>query len=234
MATLVFAPMLSGSRIALSMLGVLLIGPLVALAAARSDTVASTPEVSTPLDDRDATWKEAMVEGSLLWARASFRYLVQLGPVMVIAGFASGLVVQWISPATVSTWLGNNPTGVAIAATLGVLINVPLMFEIPLVAALLLVGMGTAPAATLLFAAAAGGPITFWGLAKVLPRRAIVTFMTATWGLGLVGGLGVLAIDGLFETDGPGLRESTLAARADEHSTSAPVNPKSSRPRTVC
>ena len=214
MATLVFAPMLSGSRMALSMLGVLLIGPLVALAAARSEQVTSTPEVPTPLDATDATWKEAMVEGSLLWVRASLRYLVQLGPVMVIAGFASGLVVQWISPATVSTWLGNNPTGVAIAATLGVLINVPLMFEIPLVAALLLVGMGTAPAATLLFAAAAGGPITFWGLAKVLPRRAIVTFMTATWGLGLVGGLGVLAIDPLFGSDGPGLRESTLAARA--------------------
>ena len=215
MATMVFAPMLSGSRIALSMLGVLLIGPLVAMAAARSEKVTSTPEVPTPLDDHDATWKESIAEGSLLWIRASVRYLVRLGPVMVIAGFASGLVVQWISPATVSSWLGNNPTGVAVAATLGVLINVPLMFEIPLVAALLLVGMGTAPAATLLFAAAAGGPITFWGLARVLPRRAIVTFMAATWGLGLVGGLAVLAIDPLLEGNVPALRESALAAGAE-------------------
>ena len=54
--------------------------------------------------------------------------------------------------------------------------------------------MGTAPAATLLFTAAAGGPITFWGLAKVMPRRAIATFATATWGIGAVGGLAVLGL----------------------------------------
>ena len=224
MAALVFAPMLSGSRMALSVLGALLIGPLVAMTVARSERVTSAPEVPTPLDTRDATWKEAIAEASLLWIRSSVGYLVRLGPVMVIAGFASGLVVQWISPATVSLWLGNNATGVLVAATLGVLINVPLMFEIPLVAALLLVGMGTAPAATLLFVAAAGGPITFWGLARVLPRRAIVTFAGATWCLGLVGGLGVLAIDPLFEGDGPGLRDSVLAARALEANQSSGIS----------
>ena len=86
--------------------------------------------------------------GLKAWARASLRYFFRLAPVMVLAGFVSALVIQWVSPETVSQYLGNNLQGVAIAATLGVLINVPLMFEIPLVAALLLVGMGEAPAAT--------------------------------------------------------------------------------------
>ncbi len=213
MAVLVFAPMLSGSRVALSVLGALVIGPLVAMAAGRlqRDTQpVESPVVAAP----DASWREAILEGCLLWVRASTGYLIRLGPIMVVAGFASGLVVQWISPATVDTFLGNNVTGVLVAATIGVLINVPLMFEIPLVAALLLVGMGTAPAATLLFAAAAGGPITFWGLAKVLPRRATATFVGATWGLALIGGLVVVMIDPLFDTDEIGLRDSVLAGRA--------------------
>ena len=44
---------------------------------------------------------------------------------MVLAGFASGFAIQWISPSTVETYLGNDLMGVAIAATLGLLINVP-------------------------------------------------------------------------------------------------------------
>ena len=222
MAVLVFAPMLSGSRIALSVLGALLIGPLVAIAAGSRGREIEPPESPIAIDDPDASWREAIFEGVLLWARASVGYLVRLGPIMVIAGFASGLVVQWISPATVSSFLGNNATGVAVAATIGVLINVPLMFEIPLVAALLLVGMGTAPAATLLFAAAAGGPITFWGLVRILPRKAIVAFVGATWSIALIGGLAVMAIDSLFEGDELGLRDSVLAARAANSDPFAP------------
>ncbi len=117
-----------------------------------------------------------------------------MGPIMVVAGFASGLAIQWITPETVSTYLGNDLTGIAIAATFGLLINVPLLFEIPLVALLLLLGMGVAPAATLLFTAAAAGPITFWGLSKVMPRRAIATFAITTWVLGAIGGLAVLGL----------------------------------------
>ena len=91
------------------------------------------------------------------WAKASLGYLVRMGPIMVVAGFISGLVIHGLSPSTIATYLGNDFQGVAIAATFGILINVPLLFEIPLVALLLLLGMGTAPAATLLFTAAAGG-----------------------------------------------------------------------------
>ena len=113
------------------------------------DTAGQDPEAV-------ASWRAVLIEGMKAWARSTFRYFIRLAPVMVLAGFASAFFIQWVSPDTVSTYLGNNPQGIAIAATLGLLINVPLMFEIPLVAALLLVGMGEAPAATLLFAAAAG------------------------------------------------------------------------------
>ena len=133
---------------------------------------------------------------------------------MVLAGFASALVIQWISPDTVGEYLGNNAQGVVIAATLGVLINVPLMFEIPLVAALLLVGMGEAPAATLLFAAAAGGPVTFWGLLRSMPKRTVASLAAATWGLGVAAGLGILFLGPVVGGEGVGIRASVTGGAA--------------------
>jgi len=159
----------------------LLLGPFVAFVVRRrpDSTVQSIRIDSAPAADC-LSWRRVIRDGMRDWLTTSIRYLVGLGPIMVLAGFASGFAIQWISSNTVETYLGNDLLGVASAATLGLLINVPLLFEIPLVAALLLVGMGTAPAAVLLFTAAAGGPITFWGLAKVLPKRAVFVFATAT------------------------------------------------------
>ena len=217
MALMVFTPMLAGARIGLSLVGALLLGPLVVFAIGRWQREAVTQDelpVIPVQDILETRWLQIIKEGLRDWLFASTRYFFRLAPIMVLAGFASALAIQLISPDTVSRFLGDNFSGIVLAATLGLLINVPLLFEIPLVAALLLVGMGTAPAATLLFAAAAGGPITFWGLARVMPRKAIAVFATATWTLGIVGGLSVLALGTLFGGDGPNLRVS--ASKASE------------------
>ena len=226
MAILVFTPMLAGSRIVLSIVGALLIGPLVAIAAGQRGQASSVEPMDIDWNERaPSTWKRALSEGFQEWIKASLGYLIRLGPVMVIAGFASGLAIQWISPDNVSAFLGNDIQGVAIAATLGILINVPLLFEIPLVAALMLLGMGTAPAATLLFTAAAGGPITFWGLARVIPKRATAAFVTTTWGLGLIGGFSVLALAALVEETkfgiNPGVASATVGESEDAASAPA-------------
>lgn len=229
MAVTVFAPILAGSRIALAVLGGLMIGPLVAQVASmrnRRGRIDATEGVA--LDDSGpSTWREVLIEGLMDWAKASTRYLLRLGPLMIAAGLVSGFVVQWLSPDLVERFLGNDVAGIAVAATFGILINVPLLFEIPLVAALLLVGMGTAPAATLLFTAAAAGPFTFWGLAKVLPKRAIVVFGAATWALGALGGLAVLGLDPLT-TDPPlaGMQvRPGVAKRADSTLDDSKVTP---------
>ena len=198
MAAMVFAPIIGGTRIAVSLVAALLIGPLVALVVGERHVESLGIQVNEQPDaGARSSWGEALSEGMRDWVKASSGYLIKLGPVMVLAGFGSALVLQWVSPDSVSRFLGDNLTGIAVAATLGILINVPLLFEIPLVAALLLVGMGTGPAATLLFAAAAGGPVTFWGMAKILPKRAVATLIAATWVLGAVGGVAVLAIEPL-------------------------------------
>ena len=93
-------------------------------------------EVELELEPIEEPWGPAMKEGFTEWGRSSFGFLVRMGPIMAIAGFASGLAIQWVSPDVVSEYLGNDLTGIAIAATFGILINVPLLFEIPLVALL--------------------------------------------------------------------------------------------------
>ncbi len=196
MTFFVFTPLLGSARVVFGIVGAVAIGPIVAKVASRwgRDSFAEleAQELEGPVDV--GPWNGALREGFRDWARLSIGYLLRLGPMMVIAGFASGLAMQWISQETVSAYLGNNVTGVVIAATFGLLINVPLLFEIPLVALLLILGMGTAPAATLLFAAAAGGPITFWGLSKVMSKAAIASFAGATWVVGVIGGLLILVI----------------------------------------
>ena len=220
MAALVFTPMLAGSRVGISLIAALFLGPLVAWLAGRNrsgpqadqDLVAVAQadfrDSLAPVCTEDLSWRTVLLQGIKDWAKSSFRYFVRLAPPMVLAGFVSALVIQWVSPDTVGEYLGNNPQGVAIAATLGVLINVPLMFEIPLVAALLLVGMGEAPAATLLFVAAAGGPVTFWGLLRSMPKRVVASLAAATWALGAVAGLGILFLSPVVGGEGVGIRAS--------------------------
>ncbi|HJN91959.1 MAG TPA: hypothetical protein QGF05_04425 [Dehalococcoidia bacterium] len=139
---------------------------------------------------------------------------------MVLAALLSGLVIQWISVDVVEEFLGDNLLGIMIAAAVGVLINVPLLFEIPLVALLLVIGAGTAAAATLLFTAAAAGPITFWGLARVMPKRAVATFGASTWALGVLGGLAVLGIASVVDDDGCGVRDGVVASPPTVEDTS--------------
>ena len=223
MTAIVFTPLLTGSRVVLGIVAGLLVGPLVAFAIGRraKARLEHDSQLESPAPD-DSTWRQALSEGLGDWAAISARYAIRLGPLMVAAAFATGLVLQWVNPRIVPSLLGDNVQGVAVAATIGILINVPLMFEIPLVAALLLAGMGTGPAAALLFTAAAAGPFTFWGLAKAIPKRAVVALGAATWGFGALGGLGVL----LLSTLAPGPALAGLESRSDAaRSLEAPAAP---------
>ena len=219
MVFFVFSPLLGFSRLFLAIVGAALIGPIVVMAVRKGrhdDPWVSLETPELPQEPQETDWGPALAEAFRDWVKTSLGYLVRMGPIMVVAGFASGYVLQLISPGTVSEYLGNDVLAVIIAATFGILINVPLLFEIPLVALLLMLGMGTAPAATLLFTAAAGGPITFWGLAKVMPKRAIVAFAGATWALGAIGGLAVMGIGATIWEDGDGLRIDTPTASAGQ------------------
>ncbi len=224
MVFFVFTPVLGASRLVMALMGAILIGPLVVMAL-RKDRAGDGRRGPQPWsydpESEPRAWRPTMREAFRDWARVSVGYLIRMGPIMVVAGFASGFVIQWISPDTVSAYLGNDVGGVALAATFGLLINVPLLFEIPLVALLLILGMGTAPAAALLFTAAAGGPVTFWGLARVIPLRGIGAFAAATWLVGAGGGLAVLGVGAVLWRDA---EASTAQLRAAPRTASGERN----------
>ena len=194
MSFFIFTPLIGFSRVLMAVVSVIVIGPIVARAL-RSSSVSEEPYQNihlTHMHTDDSSWKRAVIESFRDWPKFSLIYLLRMAPIMVAAGLFSGLVIQWVTPGTVGSYLGDDLTGVLIAASLGLLINVPLLFEIPLVALLLGLGAGTAAAATLLFAAAAGGPITFWILAKTMPKRGVAIFASGIWITGVAGGLAVL------------------------------------------
>ncbi|MDP7627766.1 MAG: FG-GAP-like repeat-containing protein [SAR202 cluster bacterium] len=208
MVILVFSPQIGTSRIALSIIGALLLGPLVGWISNQANAMKTAGDendlrvnIETNLGGDGITWKESLLTAFLLFGRSTVTHTLKLGPIMVIAGFVSGLVIQWISPQTVTTWIGDDVLGIVVAASIGIAINVPLMFEIPLVAAMLLAGMGSAPAGALLFTAAAGGPVTFWGLGKVIPKRGVAMLGISTWLLGISGGFAVLIFMVMTESD---------------------------------
>ena len=204
MAAIVFAPTIAGTRILLSIGGAFIIGPLVAWIVRIAEKPNAPDDFSIDLPELDniqyeETWSETIKVSGIEFIRSTAGYFLRLGPIMILAGFVSGFAIQWVSPNTVTLWIGDDVLGILIVATIGILINVPLIFEIPLVAAMLLAGMGTAPAGTLLFVAAAGGPITFWGLAKVMPKKAVFAMAISTWTLGVIGGILLLLLTTITE-----------------------------------
>ena len=196
MVFMVFSPLLASTRVGISLIAALTIGPLAAfLAREKLDVIEDDVAEYTESNCELQSWKNDLRDGLKDWMFASLRYFIRLGPVMIIAGFFSGLMIQWISPDVVAKFLGNHIWGVLIAAILGLLINVPLLFEIPLVVLLMLLGMGPAPAAAFLLTAAGAGPITFWGMWKLLPKKALATLAVSTFIFGMIAGLGVFTLN---------------------------------------
>ena len=221
MIALIFTPAIGASRLLLGAAAVFLLGPLVAAVAGRRAAAGACDLAPPSVPDPAATWGQVLAEGLPAWARASGRMVLQMGPIMVAAGLVSGAAIQVLRPETVEAFLGDDLAGVLVAATLGVLINVPLLFEIPLVTVLLLLGAGSAPAAALLFAAAAGGPVTFWGLSRAIPWRGIGAYAAGTWTIAAAGGLLILGVSALLP-ERPALRLHATESGARTASSAAP------------
>ena len=196
-AILVFAPLLGISRAAIAVVGSIALGMLATQLTGPDDSESRAANAASPAEGA-TSWGSALSLGLRDWAVAASIFFLRLLPAMLVAALIGGFLVQAFSPETLDSAIGNTGVAVAIAATVGLLIRVPLLFEIPLVAMLLVVGMGVAPAATLLFAASAGGVLTFSRLARRIPARSVATVAGATWIVAAAGGLVVLGADALL------------------------------------
>ena len=185
----IFSSDLGWNRIIAGAVSVFLFGPIISRLTYGLNQKNEIGNNVSPISiNKNDSITQSLREGFKDFLEITKSNVIKLGPIMIVAGFAAGLIIQFLSAETINNYLGNNFKGVIIASTIGVLINVPLLFEIPLVVTLLLLGMGVAPASSLLFTAASGGPITFWGLGKVLPKRSVFYYASLIWILGILTG----------------------------------------------
>ena len=219
MTLTIFTPGLALSRLGIAVLAVIILGLITKLFASRNALDRTVTIAPIPLIEEEVSWSHVVKDGIGPTLRISCLHLLRVGPLMIIAGFTVGLIIQLLDPGFVADYLGNGYTGILIAATIGILINVPLLFEIPLIAALILLGLSPGPATTLLFSVGAAGPITFWGLSQVIPKRTVLGFAITTWLLGVGGGLvvmlsGIVADTGLKGLSADSCLSTGLIARS--------------------
>ncbi len=195
-AILVFTPILGVSRALIAIVGSIVLGMLIARRMRRDDSLSAGTDAMVSTEDAES-WMTALSRGLRDWAVVMAIFLLYLVPAMLSAALLGGLLVQVFSSGTIDSLIGNTAVAVAIAATIGLLIRGPLLFEVPLVAMLLVMGLGVAPAATLLFAASVGGVQTFRRLGDRIGTRSVATVAGAAWIVAAVGGLAVLGADAL-------------------------------------
>ena len=193
-AALIFTPFLGGNGISVGVVAALLAVGLMALVVDEARREERPHEAVGSSTGSMATWRSALAEGLRDWVQTGLGYMILVVPALVLTAFVAGAVIPWASLESFSSVLGNHVTGIALGAALGTLAGLPLVLTIPVTALLLLLGMGTVPAAVLLFLAGIGGLAVFRGLARTVPRKGLAAVAVAVWAMGVVGGLAVWAV----------------------------------------
>lgn len=197
MIFVLFTPVLFVSRLAMGLVAVLGVGAMVARTwGGAGEAAGALPEIDSP-EGGVGGWGTVLWEGLKRTALAMWRFTYRLAPLFVVVALAGGLVIQYVTLDDVEAVVGDHLLGVVIAAAVGLAVDLWRLWAIPLVAGLVLIGMGTAPAAALLFTAAAGGAFVFHRIGQETDRTAALRYMAAIGVIGIVGGALVLAWQGV-------------------------------------
>jgi uncharacterized membrane protein YraQ (UPF0718 family) len=172
----------AGLRLALGVLMVFGLGYLVNLMT--GITVHSAPE-EQPIA---ATTDGESQGGFARWIAILARMTLVLVPEYVVLVLLLGATRAWLFP-HVGPEIGNSIVWILAFAAAGTLFVIPTAGEVPIVQAMLALGVGEGPAAALLMTLA---PISLPSLAMVAPSfrpRVLVTVTTAVIAFGIAGGL---------------------------------------------
>lgn len=163
---------------------------------ADADTVgaaARSIEHSLEIPARDS-WSAAVKDGLLEWWRTTLDHALRLVPPMAVATFAVGAVFEFAPPQGFSDAVGSGLLAIVVAAAIGTLIQLPTLFEVPLVVGLLALGFGIGPATAILLTAPSAGAVTIAITRREIGWRPPGLLLLGTFSGGIAGGLLVGAL----------------------------------------
>jgi len=134
-------------------------------------------------------WGAAFRDGLVEWWRTTLDHALRLVPAMAVATFAVGAVFVYAPPQELSDAVGSVAVATVAAAALGTLLQLPTLFEIPLVVGVLALGLDIGPATALLLTAPSAGVVTLAVTRKALGWRPPGLLLLATFAVGSTVGL---------------------------------------------
>lgn len=195
LATFLLMPVSMGvARVGFGLAAVFVLVPLVARshAGATIDIDAAAPEpgrrVLPPAEPGDDTWTAAVTATLRSWWWNTSEVAIRLVPGMFIAGFFVGGILMLAPPQRLSDLAGAGLGAVVVAALIGTFLQLPTLFEIPLVLGALALGLDPAPATALLVTAPSVGIITFVVVRRELGWRVPARLLAATFAGGSAAG----------------------------------------------
>ncbi len=215
MAALVFGPLLGISRFVLAFFAAILVGPVLfrSFGARTREHQADAEEgTAAPAEEASQSWSHELKESVAEWALAARRYLLALALIVLVTSIIAGPALDLVSAQAMDEVVGDGVVGIVLAATVGLLIGPRLLLAVPAALLLVVMGMGLAPVAALLFVVATPGRVGLRSLAKLSPRSREAGLTAATWAVGIAGGLALLQLSALPGSDTSVARTSDPSA----------------------
>jgi uncharacterized membrane protein YraQ (UPF0718 family) len=181
------------ARIAFGLMAILALAPLAARWA-RPRLV--LPAIGAPDSCAVAppAWPAALRQGLSSWLANSAEVALRLAPAMLLATLAVGAVLTFLTPQQLSDSFGSGLVAILVTSAIGTLLQLPTLFEIPLVIGVLALGVGVGPAAALLVTAPSAGLVTLAITRLDLSWRPAAVLMAGTFAGGVGAGLLVAAL----------------------------------------
>lgn len=167
---LLSAPM-ALARVAFGLLAIFVMAPLVARWHQRTPAVVGLGVCAVPVaagggpagtegQVETDSWAAALRGGVADWATNTLDIAWRLVPPMLLGTFMVGVVFTIIPPQQLSDRVGSGLLAIVVTAAVGTLLQLPTLFEIPLVLGVLALGLGEGPATALLVTAPSAGLVT--------------------------------------------------------------------------
>ncbi len=143
-------------------------------------------------------WAESGRLAIINWWNSSVEIAYRLFIPMTGAMFLAAFIRLMLPPEVVETYMGSGLLAIVIISAFGTLIAIPTLFEIPLVLGFLFIGMGLGPASALIVTAPSVSIVSYFMLKKDVGHAAPLLLMAATFVVGIITGLTVEYVMGLY------------------------------------